>query len=405
VGAASDRVIPFEMLSTSDLHLEVVYLGGTSGNVNDDPLQHLVEGTGNQGGFRYSGSPSKKTVRLCVLYTSGGEVDWPDVLDPYTGQFTYYGDNRRPGHELHDTQRRGNLLLRATFEAASGDSKESRLRVAPFLLFEKAGSGRAVRFRGLLAPGSPSLSPDEELTAIWRSRNGLRFQNYRAIFTVLDESVVLRSWLNAIRCGDSTLSAGCPEAWRKWVEGKVYTPLIARPTIKIRKPREQLPDPADKVGVGMLEAIHHHFPKARATDFEACAVAIWKMIAPGTGDPDLTRPWRDGGRDAVGLYPLGPPADRITLDFALEAKCYARNRGVGVEDVSRLISRLRPRNFGVFVTTSYVGEQAYQEVRTDEHPVVFICGRDIVETLRKEGHGSIAAVKAWLNNNFPAHLP
>jgi hypothetical protein len=125
------------------------------------------------------------------------------------------------------------------------------------------------------------------------------------------------------------------------------------------------------------------------------------MIEPGTGDPDVTRPWRDGGRDAVGQYPLGPRADRINLDFALEAKCYAPTTGVGVADVSRLIARLRPRNFGVFITTSYVGDQAYEEVRTDQHPVVFICGRDIVEAFRKEGYGSVEAVKAWLTSNFP----
>ncbi len=266
--------VPFDKLADSNLKVEAVYLGGTNGNVSDDPLQHLVEGTGNQVGFRYSGSPSKKTVRLCVLYTSGGEVDWPDYLDPLTGQFTYYGDNRRPGHELHDTQRRGNLLLRDVFEAANGTSAEARLRVPPFLLFEKVGRGRAVRFRGLLAPGFPGLSSDDELTAIWRSRNGLRFQNYRAIFTVLDVPVVLRSWLDAVREGGSTLSAGCPTAWKKWVEGKAYDPLTAPSTMVIRKREQQLPEAKDKVGIAMLAAIHQHFPKTRATNFEECAVEI-----------------------------------------------------------------------------------------------------------------------------------
>jgi hypothetical protein len=41
-------------------------------------------------------------------------------------------------------------------------------------------------FRGLLAPGGPGLSFDDELQAIWRSTGGRRFQNYRARFTVLD---------------------------------------------------------------------------------------------------------------------------------------------------------------------------------------------------------------------------
>ncbi|OBF85002.1 restriction endonuclease [Mycobacterium sp. 852002-51163_SCH5372311] len=394
----SGRAVPFEELPTSDLHLEAVYLGGSQKNVSDDPLNRLVRGVGNQGGFRHVGSPWQKTVRVSVLYTSGEEVDWPDCLDPQTGEFTYYGDNRTPGHELHDTRRGGNVLLRDAFEAAHGASEYDRLRVPPFLLFEKAFPGRAVRFRGLLAPGSATLAPDEELTAIWRNKSGLRFQNYRAKFTVLDVATVSRSWLDAVRGGAPTTTDGCPTPWRNWVEGRVYTPLIAPPTMVVRSREQQLPD--DKVGASILSAIRHHF-HGRPTDFEECAVEIWRMIAPGTGNCYITPPRRDGGRDAVGEYPLGPLADRIILDFALEAKCYAATNSVGVKDVSRLIARLRPRNFGVFVTTSYFGSQVYDEVRSDQHPIALICARDVIEALREKGYGDVAAVQAWLTNRFP----
>lgn len=78
----SGLVVPFERLRISDLQLEAVYLGGNHKNVRDDPLDPLVPGVGNQGGFRYVGSPGKKTVQVSVLYTSGVEVDWPDSLDP-----------------------------------------------------------------------------------------------------------------------------------------------------------------------------------------------------------------------------------------------------------------------------------------------------------------------------------
>lgn len=185
------------------------------------------------------------------------------------------------------------------------------------------------------------------------------------------------------------------------MEGRVYTALVAPPTMVVRSRLQQLPEPSDKVGNGILAAIRHHF-QGRETDFEECACEIWRMIAPGTGDCDVTRPSRDGGRDAVGKYPLGPLADRIVLDFALEAKCYAAGNSVGVKEVSRLISRLRPRNFGVFVTTSYFGTQVYDEVRSDQHPIALICGRDVVEALREKGYGDVAAVKAWLDNRFPS---
>jgi hypothetical protein len=80
-------------------------------------------------------------------------------------------------------------------------------------------------------------------------------------------------------------------------------------------------------------------------------------------------------------------------DFALEAKCYAPENGVGVKELARLISRLRRRQFGILVTTSYLGNQAYQELSSDCHPVVIIAG---VDTL-----GTPKAVREWLVAEFP----
>lgn len=142
---------------------------------------------GNQGGFRTCGGIVQDAVKLAVLYTSGAEPDWPDALDPYTGTFTYFGDNRSPGRELHDTPKKGNLLLRRVFERTH-DGRGGRERVPPFFLFDRPGTGRDVRFRGLLAPGSDRLSGEEDLVAVWRTTGGHRFQNYRAQFTVLGTS-------------------------------------------------------------------------------------------------------------------------------------------------------------------------------------------------------------------------
>ncbi len=115
----------------------------------------------------------------------------------------------------------------------------------------------------------------------------------------------------------------------------------------------------------------------------------------------VTRPSVDGGRDAIGTYRVGPLADRISLDFALEAKCYAPDNGVGVKELSRLISRLRHRQFDILVTTSYLAQQAYQEVRSDQHPVVVIAGSDIATILVKAGLGTADAVGRWLEIQFP----
>lgn len=389
--------IGFDQLGSADLTIETIYLGGANGNAGDDPLARLLP-VGNQGGFRYKGSPIHQTVRIAVLYTSGAEIDWPDDLDPQTGIFTYYGDNREPGRDLHSTRRNGNLLLRNVFDAAHG-THDDRSNVPPFLLFERAAPGRAVRFRGLLAPGAESLSADDDLNAVWRSKQGLRFQNYRAKFTVLNAPCVSRAWIRDFASGVLPMqSAHCPSSWREWVNGRVYTALKAPSTAIIRNSAEQVP--AEQSGRDMLAAIHDYF-RDRPTDFEKCAVAIWRLIAPATGAVDVTRPSRDGGRDAVGQYILGPAADPVRIDFALEAKCYSPTTVVGVRDVSRLISRLRHRNFGVFVTLSHFHSQVYDEVRQDGHPVALVCGRDVVDALRNKGYGDVASVTAWLKASFP----
>lgn len=116
---------------------------------------------------------------------------------------------------------------------------------------------------------------------------------------------------------------------------------------------------------------------------------------------DVTRPTRDGGRDATGEYLIGPRSDPIRIDFALEAKCYAATNGVGVREISRLISRLRARQFGILVTTSYLADQAYQEIREDGHPIVVIRGNDIVEISSRVGFRTPTEVRTYLQQYHP----
>ena len=121
------------------------------------------------------------------------------------------------------------------------------------------------------------------------------------------------------------------------------------------------------------------------------------MLPAIAGDIDLTRAVRDGGRDATGRYRIGEGSSAVLVDFALEAKCYHPNKSVGVKELSRLISRLRHRQFGVLVTTSFVAAQAYQEIKEDQHPIVIICAADIVRLLIGHGIVTLAQLDAWLS--------
>ncbi|MBU8833313.1 hypothetical protein [Mycolicibacterium goodii] len=221
------REVKFEELQSSDLSVGTVYRSGTEGTVADDPIARIAP-VGNQGGFRYKGSPVRNTVRLVAMFTTGNEAEWPDHLEPSTGILTYYGDNRRPGQQLLDTRRKGNVLLRHAFAAAYG-SRLERSHVPPFLLFEKAADrGRDVRFRGLLAPGVAGSSIDSDLHAVWRESPGGKFENYQARFTLLNVMTVSRAWIDAVANGIEPLEApGCPCPWRVWVETRSYDMLRA----------------------------------------------------------------------------------------------------------------------------------------------------------------------------------
>jgi hypothetical protein len=162
----------FEDLGASDLLIDAAYVGGSKGNVADDPIDRVVGG-GNQGAFRYLGSPRDNNLKLCVLYSELCDPDWRDELNPESGTFVYYGDNKKPGHELHKTPRNGNLILLNAFD---GLHYGRRTSIPPFFIFTKGEKGRDVIFRGLAAPGAIGIPQTEDLVAIWKTKPGSGFR-------------------------------------------------------------------------------------------------------------------------------------------------------------------------------------------------------------------------------------
>jgi hypothetical protein len=399
----------FEELPTAPLIIDAVYEGGKQGHAGDDPISKLLPGVGNQGGFRFVDRPSPSCTEyksgrcpaFVVLYTSGEEYEWPDYLDYETGIFQYYGDNRKPGHELHDTPKKGNLLLKYVFENLRRD-EELRKKIPPFFIFQKAKEGRSVRFLGLAAPGNKILPEDHDLIAIWRTKfwhsSWTRFQNYEANFTVLDtrDDPISRDWINSLKNSDNDSLSLAPKAWKNFVKKGIrnVNALQAPKIRKIRLKVEQLPH--DPTGIEIIKAIVEYF-RAEPFAFEQCAVEIVKMMDSNFIDFNVTRPWRDGGRDAIGKYAIGAGDDKLYIDCALEAKCFSRNHGVGVEATSRLISRIKHRQFGILVTTSYVDTQAYKEIKLDQHPILVISSKDIVSILQKNNINEIT-IGTWLDS-------
>jgi len=376
-------------LGEVNLIVDEVYGGSRNGNSSDDPLAKLL-GVDNGAGFRHLGRrPQVATLKMIALKSSFTDINWPDSLDLERGIFTYYGDNHTP-RELHDTPRQGNLILQNIFSAAH-DAQVCK-HFPPIFLFGNTGTYRDVKFLGLAVPGAEGVGSDDDLVAVWRTAsNGVRFQNYKAMFTILDIPRVARAWIDDIKQGIAVDSAHAPTPWLDWVKGRKFKALKSQPVMTIRTKRLQLPDGPLSEYVELLHGIYKSNPYA----FEKCAMEIAKLFLPDIHHEEVTRPWRDGGRDATGLYRIGRDAGAIDVEFALEAKCYAMSTAVGVQAISRLISRLRHRQFGVLVTTSYLHEQAYKEVIQDGHPVVIITARDIAEKLKRR-FGSIETVRSWI---------
>lgn len=400
------KVFGFTELQDADLIIDAIYEGGASGNVGDDPISRLIPGSGNLGGFRAAGRG--KVKNYIVLYTSGEDKDWPDSIDLSAGRFVYFGDNKTPGHELHDTRRGGNLILRNVFTWLH-TGINTRSKIPPIFVFTKfptMNSTRSVQFKGLAVPGYPGMPPTEDLVAVWKTTSGQRFQNYKAIFTVLNIPVIPRDWLRCLDDHETRLKQA-PTTWKNWIETGAYDVLRSDPTTIVRTQQQQTPETVAKADI--LRTVFRHF-NACPLAFEHFAARIFQMQDQRVTIDEITRGSIDGGRDAIGRYRLGIAEDPVYVDFALEAKCYqppidaCKPNSVGIKEISRLVSRLRHRQFGVLVTTSFIARQAYQEVRDDRHPIVFISGKDIADTLISCGYSTTEHVKSLLNTEFPTNI-
>ena len=396
------QVISYEKLPTTDLVIDAVYEGVPSRNLSGAALSKLLPGIGNLGGFRAAGHGDDK--KFVILYTSGEDKDWPDRLDLNTGQFVYFGDNKSPGHELHDTGRRGNRILRRVFDLLHATPPD-RKRIPPFFIFKKYPTPQEFSVRSVQGARGPrfhwtscNIRPRCSLENI----KGQRFQNYQATFSVLDAPVINRAWLCDLANGIS-LTTNVPEAWSEWVSKGRYRALTAESTTVIRGRDEQVPDSPTKTEI--LETVWLYFKEAPCA-FEAFAARLFQMHDQRVIIDEITRAAVDGGRDAVGKYLLGLSDDPVYAEFSLEAKCYKpplfgqTANSVGVKEVSRLISRIRNREFGVLVTTSVIGRQAYKEVREDRHPIIFFCGKDIADILMTNGFNTPKLVRDLLQNEF-----
>lgn len=390
------------------LYIDAIYKSDSNRkNFSAEVLSKLL-GVKNQGGFRYLGKT--EAPNLVILFTSGEDMYWRDELDSSLGVLLYYGDNKTPGTDLHKTKLHGNEILRYIFELSSSSDIDKRKKIPPILVFKKT-TGRNVKFLGLAVPGIKGKPNKDWLTAVWGcNKNGDRFQNYKAYFTILNTSTgseyqngfgINLAWINDIEVGEAYNSIHAPIEWKKYILKENYSVLVSKKEKFVKTKEEQLPDDCNKMK--MLKFLQQYFySKDRGYSFEKFAADLTQYMDDSVVDINVTRPYKDGGLDAEGRYRIFKNAENtVYVEFYLQAKCYAPANGVVVSDTARLISRIKNRQFGIMFTTSYIAKQAYEEILKDGHPIVIINGKNIIEYIFNELEiRTISELEKWLTNNY-----
>ena len=390
------------------LYIDAIYKSDPSKKDMSAEVLSKLLGVKNQGGFRYLGKT--ETPNLVILFTSGEDIYWRDELDSSVGLLLYYGDNKTPGTDLHKTKLHGNEILRYVFELASTNDVERRKRIPPILVFKKT-TGRDVKFLGLAVPGIKGKPNKDWLTAVWGcNRNGDRFQNYKAYFTILNTSSgsdyqsgfgINLAWLNDIETGNAFNSIHAPIEWKKYILRENYSVLVSKKEKFVKTKEEQLPEDNNKME--MLKCLQQYFyDKDRGYSFEKFAADLTQYMDSSVVDINVTRPYKDGGLDAEGRYRIFQNVENtVYVEFYLQAKCYKPTNAVVVSDTARLISRIKDRQFGIMFTTSYVATQAYEEILKDGHPIVIINGKNIIEYIFNELEiRTILDLEKWLLSNY-----
>lgn len=390
------------------LYIDAIYKSDSNRkNFSAEVLSKLL-GVKNQGGFRYLGKT--EAPNLVILFTSGEDIYWRDELDSSLGVLLYYGDNKTPGTDLHKTKLHGNEILRYIFELSSSSDIDKRKKIPPILVFKKT-TGRNVKFLGLAVPGIKGKPNKDWLTAVWGcNKNGDRFQNYKAYFTILNTSTsseyqngfgINLAWINDVEVGEAYNSIHAPIEWKKYILKENYSVLVSKKEKFVKTKEEQLPDDCNKMK--MLNFLQQYFySKDRGYSFEKFAADLTQYMDDSVVDINVTRPYKDGGLDAEGRYRIFKNAENtVYVEFYLQAKCYAPANGVVVSDTARLISRIKNRQFGIMFTTSYIAKQAYEEILKDGHPIVIINGKNIIEYIFNELEiRTISELAKWLTNNY-----
>jgi hypothetical protein len=248
------------------------------------------------------------------------------------------------------------------------------------------------------------LKPPNDLTRAQKRIESNRFWNYRATLTLLDIPVIKRDWIRDLETGIID-SPHRPIVWKMWQKSGLYRPLRQKHFLGVRSPDMQLPK--DDLRKAMLFKLYRYF-SSEPYKFLHFAADTYALTDSKITLGRVKRHASDGTYGITGDFRLGIDADPVHFEFIVESKCYnpgvgtRKRKSIGVNEASKMLSRLGKRQFGVLVTTSVVTRQAYEVFRGRGHPVICISGTDIIDILISNNITSVENLAEWLSHHYPA---
>ena len=160
-------------------------------------IHALIVGVSN---YDLIGAPNLEFCKNDIKYFSEALVKGLSVKEE---QIVKLGEN-----DVVKKQSFISALKKFDFEVEEDENEDT-------FIFYFSGHGRINCNKHLLTFSDGYLET-EDLIAIWKTQNNQRFQNYKAIFTLLPVQIITRKWINDIVSGNK-MSQNSPKEWRIWI--------------------------------------------------------------------------------------------------------------------------------------------------------------------------------------------
>ncbi len=315
------------------------------------------------------------------------QTPWRDLSFQKDGRIIYNGDNKSAKLKAHEP--RGNKKVLDLIELYFSSNKQERMKAPPIIVTRTVKINGKTGFREFLGYGLICTSP--RLVQQYEKINKNVFSNYQFEVTLLSLSPQDEfdwSWIDDRRDSEfDELNANrkAPEQWLRWIN--YGNEIIDQVQLKIRSYRlvsevDQRVMPLRNQKI-IDELLNKFYPnKKDGIRFEALASFVTKLyfenytydrgwITVGTGDR---------GVDFVGRLDLGH--DSFSSNSIIVLGQSKRYKGsISGEKLTRVASRMTRGYIGVVITLGTFTQQAQQEIKDDQLPIILINGKKVSELL------------------------